>query len=324
MEMVFRELLKAYNENDVEYFEEINSEFGLGLTSIDQVELVESRPVLDLSRYYENAHPQYMRNYTTSRKIVELEPLHKHVLLKDEFKIRSYSIVIYRVLNQLKETPYLDAVLENVEINMDKDMAMEFLLFKGLVEPIGDDEVIITDYGEMRLRGVNWVKLYETYLDYFDFDDFEHYMKVNDTGNVVKNAHNYLNDNLKVAYDEKDFYRLHDVFSSKALLYLHEEKFNEALNEELKVFILKLNPVYLNKDDLKDYVAVEYPNINNIVELADLIEIEKLDSVFSKAWCEMELDSMLMSESEAFQYLERATNGETIPDLSAEIADKYF
>ena len=33
---------------------------------------------------------------------------------------------------------------------------------------------------------------------------------------------------------------------------------------------------------------------------------------------------MLMSESEAFQYLERVTNGETIPDLAVEIADKYF
>ena len=75
---IYGELVKAYDENDVDLFRQLNNKFDLGLTSIEQVELIEDRPSFDLSMYYTNYNAQYIKNYTTSRFIVNIEPLPKY------------------------------------------------------------------------------------------------------------------------------------------------------------------------------------------------------------------------------------------------------
>ena len=322
-EIIYKKLLEAYEANDVESFEEINSRYNLGLISIEQVELIELRPTIDLSEYYVNYNAQYMKNYTTSRLLVNLEPLPKYKLKEPEFNIVSYSYMIYHVLTALQINPNLDEVLDNVELQIPKDTAKNILISEGFIDVEGKT-ASVTQYGFFRLSGVSWVSLYDTCLDYFDFDDFERYMQEYDTGNVVKNAFNYLDEHLKIARQNREFNRLYDVYSSKALLYLNEERFKNALIEELKIFVLKLNPVYLDKKDLKDYKAVEYPNINNIFELNDLAEVKSLKRVLYKAWMDVEFDEMYLDKKEAFKYLTRTKKGEVLDDLSDEIADKYF
>lgn len=322
--VIYDELLKAYESNDVKAFEDINDKYHLGLTSIDQVELIEDRPTFDLSRYYKNYNAQYIKNYTTSRFIVNLEPLPKYKLEEPEFNIVMYSYMIFHVLTRLQENPNLEEVLDSVELQFDSRTARNLLESKGFIEVISDNEAYVTDYGLFRLEGVDWVKFYESYLDYFDFDDFERYMLDNDTGSVPKNALNYLDEHLKIAQENKEFNRMHDVFSSKAMVYLQLGEFKNALIEELKIFVLKLNPVYLNKKDLESYYAIEFPNINNILELNDLAEVKSLKRALYKAWIDIEFDEMLMTKKEAFEYLTRASNGEILDDLSEEIANKYF
>ena len=321
---IYDKLVKAYRENDVELFNKLNNQYNLGLTSIDQIALVEDRPTFDLSRYYENYNAQYMKNYTTSRFIVNLEPLPKHILKKPEFNIVSYSYMIYHVLTNLQVNPKIDEILGNVELQFPSDFAKDLLESKGFIEIDSEGFAEITDYGYFRLMGVNWVGFYEQYMDYFDFDDFERYMQENDTGSVVKNSLNYLDEHLKIAYAKKEFDRLHNVFSSKAMIYLNEKEFKKALIEELKIFTLKLNPIYLDKGDLDSYYAIEYPNINNILELYDLAEVKSIKRVLYKAWMDIEFEERLMTKKEAFNYLSRAFDGEIIDELSEEVANKYF
>ncbi len=118
--IVYNELLKAYNSNDEEFFNELNDKYQLGLMSIDQIELIEDRQTIDLSMYYENWNGQYFKNYTTSRFIVSIEPSPKHILKEPEFNIVSYSYMIYHVLTGLMENPNLDEVLDNVELTISK------------------------------------------------------------------------------------------------------------------------------------------------------------------------------------------------------------
>ena len=78
---------------------------------------------MDLSRYYENYNAQYFKNYTTSRFIVNIEPLHKYKLKEPEFNIVSYSYMIHHVLTGLQNNPNIDEVLNNVELQIPNDMA---------------------------------------------------------------------------------------------------------------------------------------------------------------------------------------------------------
>ena len=320
--IIYGELVKAYENNDIKAFNEINEKYGLGLNSIEDVALVEDRPSFDLSRYYENYNPQYFKNYTTSRYITNIEPLPKYKLKERLINMTSYSYMIYHVLSNLQENPNLDEVLDTVELPISSEIAENILETEGFIEVDDDNHAEITEYGLFRLSGVSWVGFYDSFLDYFDFDDFEKYMQEYDTGDVIKNSLNYLNKHLKIAREMKDFDYLHDVFSSKAMVYLNMQEFKKSLLEELKIFALKINPIYLNNYD--SYVAVEFPNINNINVLDDLSEVKSLKRVFYKAWNEMEFEKELMDKDEAFEYLTRAQNGELLDDLSAEIADKHF
>ena len=317
-------VLEIYESGDVERFNELNQEYNMGLSSIDQLKFVEDRPTFDLNLFIEGWDGQYMKNYTTSRFVVNTEPNRKYKLEEPFLNIISYSYMIFHVLMQLQQNPNLDEVLENVDLQISNEKAKDILISEGFVEEIGDGYVDITDYGFLRLRGVNWVSFYESFLDYFDFDDFERYMKEYDTGDVVKNSLNYLEEHLKIAYNKKDFYRLHDVFSSKAMIYLYNQDIKKALLEELKIFVLKLNPVFLDKIDCEKYFAIEYPNINNIFELYNLSGSKSLKRVLYRAWFDLELGNMLMTKKEAYDYLSRAINGGVLDDLSQEICDKYF
>lgn len=80
----------------------------------------------------------------------------------------------------------------------------------------------------------------------------------------------------------------------------------------------------MDENDLKTYRAIEYPNINNILELQDLAEINNLKDAFYSSWDEMKLEEMLMTKNDAFQYLTKACNGETLDELSIEINKKYM
>ena len=144
---IYDKLVKAYRENDVELFNKLNNQYNLGLTSIDQIALVEDRPTFDLSRYYENYNAQYMKNYTTSRFIVNLEPLPKHILKKPEFNIVSYSYMIYHVLTNLQVNPKIDEILGNVELQFPSDFAKDLLESKGFIEIDSEGFAEITDYG---------------------------------------------------------------------------------------------------------------------------------------------------------------------------------
>ena len=314
---------KAYETNDVDLFNEINNTYNLSLTSIEQVEEVENRLTFDLSRFYENWNGQYMKNYTTSRFILNFEPMHKHILKEPEIHIVSYSYMIFHVLNGLFENPNLDEVLENVELEIPNDTVKNLLKSGNFIKIDSDGTATVTQYGLIRLRGVNWVGFYDNFLDYFDFDDFEEYMKEYDTGDVMKNSLNYLDEHLKIALENREFHRLHDVFSSKAMVYINQKEFKNALMEELKIFVLKLNPVFLDDIDLKSYKPIEYPNINNIIELASLSQVKSLKRALYRAWLDVGFDDKIFTKKEAFNYLTRAIDGEVISDLADEILDKY-
>ena len=140
----------------------------------------------------------------------------------------------------------------------------------------------------------------------------------------IQNAINYLNEHLKIAYQRKDFHRLHDVFSAKSFLYLHNEEFKKALTEELHLYMLRLNPIFLSPEELESYEAIEYSNINNIGILSIFANTHNLKKIFNKTWSHMKFKDRLISKKMSLKYLNRAVGGEDLDELSWEISEKYF
>ena len=104
--------------------------------SIDEIADIEDREGLELD---ENNDITYLKNYTYSRSIVDLpsHEEHKHSLELMEVHVRSYSTVIFNVILGLNIDSNLENVLDTVDLNMDKDMARDFLISNGLVEKGG-------------------------------------------------------------------------------------------------------------------------------------------------------------------------------------------
>ena len=377
-EKFFGELYEAYINNDEELFYKLNDKYNLHIESFDQLELLENRPAINLSRFYDNYNAQYMINFCTSRLLPDFKKeVPKHSLNYDGLKIYSYSWVIFHVLNELELDDNLEKALDNVDLGMDREMAKMFLLSKGFIEydsqreeilelekeysrykvvelknllrannlkvsgnkadliqrlvefnfsgNVDGDEVTITPYGYFRLNGLDWVALYKLCLSYFDFHDYEQYMTSNDTGDVFQNSFNYLDENLVLACEERSFERLHDVLAAKAALNVSGMQFGDALHDEINLFIFKICAMFLDKNKLDEsYKAVEFPNINNIVELADLADIEDIKTLFNQCWDEVDFDEKLLTKDTAYDFLESALNGADIPQLSQNVVREYY
>ena len=79
------------------------------------------------------------------------------------------------------------------------------------------------------------------YKDTFDLIEFEDYF--HKSGNDFNNdSLKFLNKHLNHAIKRNDFMALFDALSSKAMYYTINNDLTSALNEEMKLFIVRLNP----------------------------------------------------------------------------------
>ncbi len=86
---------------------------------------------------------------------------------------------------------------------------------------------------------------YEEYLNTFNFDDFHNFYNESKF-DLNTTAINFLNRHLKIARQNRDFNRLIASYVAKGHVYDHMGKYRKSLKFELRVFILNLNPLYLD------------------------------------------------------------------------------
>ena len=129
-EDIYDQLVEAYNNGDIDTFNRLNDEYMLEFDSIDDIADIEDREGIELD---EDNDMIYLKNYTYSRSIVDLagHEEHKHSLELMQITIRSYSIVIFNVILGLNIDSNLDDVLDSVDLNMDKEIARDFLISEG-------------------------------------------------------------------------------------------------------------------------------------------------------------------------------------------------
>ena len=269
----------------------------------------------NLSRALDSADINIDRDYL-------VDCLFKYNLIESKKFGEDFWIMVYR---NYKVVELKDVLRKNdLKVSGNKMDLVLRLQENNMYSPFGEEDFQITENGEEVLRATSWIDAYDNSMECFDRDDFERYVGEYRESSFIQNQLNYLNQHLKIAYRENDFSRLHDVFSAKAMIYVYDEDFKKALIEELQLYMLRLNPVFLSSPEMESYQAFQLSNMNNILVLSQLAGIHNLKKIFSKTWSYMQFKKRLVSKKECLKYLNRAIGGENLEDLSCEIADKYF
>ena len=266
-------------------------------------------------------------------EVMESKGLDKHSefvlgLFNDDYiESKEYGDGIYDVFFKFKVKELKDILRKhNLKVSGNKDDLIIRLLKHNLFNEFGIDEFILTPKGEATLDGSSWVRRYCSNLDYFDFDDFFNFIKKNisKTNKLDKLIFSYLNLHLDIAYKNRDFHRLHDVYASRVIIHIEMNEIKQALKEELTLFIIRLNPIFLNNEELKSYSPIVRSNIHNIVELGNYCNIYNFKKLFNKVWSDIKFEKNLIPKKKCFNYLNKAINDNEFEELSEEIKNKYY
>ena len=84
-----------------------------------------------------------------------------------------------------------------------------------------------------------WIRCYLVFLNHFDFDE---YLEKSDD-DFMTTSLIFLDTYQDLALKRNDYMALFDVQLSKAPYYVVNKDFSEDLREELKLFLMRLNPI---------------------------------------------------------------------------------
>ena len=218
----------------------------------------------------------------------------------------------------LKE--YLDD--EGIDSSGDKRDLIERIKELKPYDDFNEFTFKLSKKGDEYLESIGWIRFYLTYLDRFDFYEFEEYL-AQSAGEFEKVSLDFLDEHINLALKRNDFEALFDAQSSKALCRVVFKDLPSALNEEVKLFIVRLNPT-LEGDDVVFHEAVERVNINNIKTLIKLCSIDDLKGLFSSNWDLLDYEKKWFDEKSSFDIFTKALKSRNPDDLSNEVENRYF
>lgn len=188
---------------------------------------------------------------------------------------------------------------------------------------IGTGEYIITSEGENFLEKFEWILIYDFCLENFLFDDFYKYLDELETSDDnIQNALDYLDEHIKHAKQKEDFFYLNNCYESRLLIYHFIKDYEACLNESIKIFILRINPVYDFEEIYKEYRMFE-ELIEEIIDLQSHTD-GNLKELFDKNWQTKDCDKEFISKTEAFNLLERLLSGDDVCEFSQNYYEKYL
>lgn len=175
-------------------------------------------------------------------------------------------------------------------------------------------EFEITGEGERFLSDFEWIGLYDVCLSDFEFDDFYKFLDENETGDLIGTGFAYLDAHLSHAHECKDFGYVSDCIDARANVYGYADETYEALREEIRNYIFRINPVYDYEDYYSMYVLLYYDTVMAIKFYSSKLE-SGLEEVFNGVWDSMELENEFISREDAYKLLNELFDEEKFEDL---------
>ena len=320
----FNEFINDYGEFDdyeIEYCKHdfLNENYSL-TENVEKHENIinayEYNQILDGLKYNSNIYE------VLEQKGIENKCRIGNLLMNDYIESENYGLEYLSWISSCYTIKQLKEKLRkyNLKVSGNKNELIERLIENGLLNELNETEFLVTDEGEDFYNYTIWIQNYLNSMSCFNLYDFGNYLIDHPNAIFKPVFEGYLDEQLKKAYNEKDFERLVDTLCAKAMSYVEMNELSDALNEELKLYMVKINPEYLN--DLEDYEFIEDANIQNINSL--LLNTNKnLKKIFNKNWKKLKLDNAKISKKRALKYLMRLIDGEDSEKINQEIGKSF-
>lgn len=176
-------------------------------------------------------------------------------------------------------------------------------------------EFELTENGKKFLNDFEWIDLYDVCLNDFEFDDFYKFVDENESNDLIQMGFEYIDKHLEHAHECEDFGYVSDCINARVFIYVYAEDTYEALIEEIKNYIFRINPIYDYEDYYSIYVLLNYYDIEGIRSYASQLEIDNLEEIFNNVWDSMNLEKEFVSKKEAYKFLNELFNEEKFNDL---------
>lgn len=191
-----------------------------------------------------------------------------------------------------------------------------------LYEEFNEFDFKISKKGEKYFESIKWIEYYLIFLDTFDFYEFDEYYAPDE--DFMPQALTFIDRHLNTAFERHDLTAFFDAQSSKALYHIVNEDYDNALIEELKLFLARLNPIYKDSEELVFHNAVNRVNISNLKCLMIKTGNNDLKSLFNEAWDGMLFERKFFNRKKSFKILIKALSVENAEDINPKIEGVYF
>lgn len=211
----------------------------------------------------------------------------------------------------------LSEISKRPQIRLDNDMTY----IKNRYEYFKDTPThYLNPKNENNLKTKKWDEY--PFLDSFDGDEFEDFLAKSGK-DIMETAPEFLDAHIDLAKKRNDYKALFDSISSKAFYYAFNNDFKNALREEVKLFIVRLNPS-CDESQLIFHEHVNQVNINNLTNLIIVCKIEDIEDIFNHAWQSLELKKIYHDRNESHEILTEALSATDLDSINCDIEGKYF
>ena len=230
-------------------------------------------------------------------------------------------IDIFSIISKLNENFSFEDAYNSTFINSKLSMLdlLDLMIDKNLITPRED----ITDNGYQFVIKKGWMFFYNNFLYAFNFDDFNYFFKHNNYSLELAGL-KFLNKHIDIANKNKEFDRLIDSYEAKGMIYDHIKKYNQSLKYVLNVFILNLNPIYLDDKQITYHIPLDEDNIDTLSNFHDAFSTAKIKKYFNKQWDSIDFETIRIPKKKCWNILKNLFKGRDVEEYCEEIMEKYF
>ena len=227
-----------------------------------------------------------------------------------------YEINPYEELKEYAES-------ENIDVCASKRELVNRFEELQLYEDFQEIYFKLSENGLRYFNSNRWIGNYLIFLDCFDFYEFEDFLNEN-SDDFMNIAYDFLKRHYDMAIKRGDFKALIDVQSAKSLYHIINGNVRGSLDEELKLFMARLNPICSDADELLFHEPIDCVNIFNISNLLATCQIEDIEHLFSRNWNSLKFKNPWISKEKSFDYFTKALTGNDLEELNISTQDYYF